>query len=193
MTPHLATDRLADLRGDFDRSFAEPARRHDVEYAELLAVRAGGRPYALRLAQTSGLYPDRAVTPLPGPLAALLGVAGFGGAIVPVYDLAALLGHPVPDRPRWLVLAGGAPPLALAFHELDGHVRVPAGSIMAEGGVMTERDAGASHGGCLRGMVPLAGDTRPIVDLPAARAAVHALAGHTAQEAGHATKGDRQR
>ena len=169
MSPGLVTNRLADLRADFDRSFGEPARRHDEEYAELLAVRAGGRAYALRLSQTAGLFPDRPVTPLPGPIAALLGVAGFSGGIVPVYDLAALLGHPAPDRPRWLVLAAGGPPLALAFHDLDGHVRVPARSIMAEG---------AAGRGSRRGMVPLPGGTRPIVDLPAARAAVHTLTGH---------------
>jgi chemotaxis signal transduction protein len=169
MSADAVADRLADLRGDFDRSFAEPARGHDEEHAELLMVRAGDRPYALRLSQTSGLYPDQRVTPLPGPITALLGVAGFSGAIVPVYDLAALLGHPTPDRPRWLVLATGSPPLALAFHELDGHVRVPSASIIAEG------HAGS---GSLRGMVPLPGGTRPIVDLPAARAAVHNLTGH---------------
>jgi len=173
MSPDLVGRRLTDLREDFDRSFTEPARRHDVEQAELLAVQAGGRPYALRLSQTAGLYPDRPVTPLPGPLSALLGVAGFGGTIVPVYDLAALLGHPLPERPRWLVLAAGAPALALAFHELDGHVRVPAASILAETRVQA--------GDCLRGMVPLAGGTRPIVDLPAARAAVHTLTGHNGE------------
>jgi purine-binding chemotaxis protein CheW len=69
------------------------------------------------------------------------------------------------------VLAAGAPPLALAFHELDGHIRVPAASILAE-------TRAQQAGDCLRGMVPLAGGTRPIVDLPAARAAVHALTGH---------------
>ena len=163
----MVAERLGALRGDFDRSFAEPLRHHDDEHDELLAIRAGGRPYVLRLCQTSGLHPDRPVTPLPGPLPALLGVAGFGGAIVPVYDLAALLGHPVPDRPRWLVLATGQPPLALAFHHLDGHVRVPADTILAEG-----------HAGSLRGMVPLPGGTRPIVDIPAARLAVHRLTGH---------------
>ena len=163
-------ERIAALRDDFDRSFAQPARRHDVEHVELLAIRAGGRPYALRLSQTSGLYPDRPVTALPGPLSALLGVAGFGGAIVPVYDLAALLGHAVSDRPRWLVLASGSPALALAFHELNGHVQVPAESIIAGG--LSARDS-------LRGMVPLPGGTIPIVDVPAARAAVHQLAGHS--------------
>ncbi|GAA3341458.1 hypothetical protein GCM10020358_32870 [Amorphoplanes nipponensis] len=172
MSPTEVTDRLAALRDDFDRSFAEPARQHDAEHAELLAIRAGGRPYALRLAQARGVHSDRPVTPLPGPQPALLGVAGFTGAIVPVYDLAALLGHPLPERPRWLVLALGVPPLALAFHELDGHVRVAASLIVEEAGARAGRDV-------LRGMVALPGGTRPIVDLPSARAAVHQLTGHT--------------
>jgi chemotaxis signal transduction protein len=162
--------RIHRLRGDFDRSFAEPARRHDVEHGGLLAVGAGGRPYALRLSQTAGLHPDRPVTPLPGPQPALLGLAGFAGTVVAVYDLAALLGHPGTGRPRWLVLAAGTPMLALAFHELDGHVRVPADAIVAE--------ASTDGGGCLRGMVTLGGDTRPIVDVPAARILVHTLTGH---------------
>jgi chemotaxis signal transduction protein len=163
-------ERLDELKEEFDSSFTRPARRHDAEHAELLAIHAGGRAYALRLSQTSGVYPDRPVTPLPGPIPALLGVAGFGGAIVPVYDLAALIGHPAPDRPRWLVMAAGTPALAFAFHGLDGHVRVPADTIITESG---ERPHGS-----LRGMVPLAGGTRPIVDLRAARAAVHTLTGH---------------
>jgi chemotaxis signal transduction protein len=238
MSPNVVADRLAQLRNDFDRSFAAPARRSDAEHAELLAVRAGGRPYALRLSQTAGLYPDRPVTPLPGPVPALLGVAGFGGVILPVYDLAALLGHPVPDRARWLVLAAGTPPLALAFHELDGHVRVPADTIMTEAGADPTDDRPADEGrsggrraddgpagerraddgpagerrahdgragerragggrvnggrGCVRGMVPLAGGTRPIVDLSAARAAVHALSGHTGADDGPAGEGKGQ-
>ncbi|MEV6849780.1 chemotaxis protein CheW [Actinoplanes sp. NPDC051411] len=162
--------RIDRLRGDFDRSFTEPARSHDVEHVELLAVGAGGRPYALRLSQTAGLHPDRPVTPLPGPLPALLGLAGFAGTVVPVYDLAALLGHPGAGRPRWLVLAAGTPMLALAFHELHGHVRVAADAIVTE--------ATADGGGCLRGMVTLRGGTQPIVDVPAARALVHSLTGH---------------
>jgi purine-binding chemotaxis protein CheW len=166
----LAGGRVERLRDEFDQSFAQPARSHDVEHVELLAVGAGGRPYALCLSQTAGLHPDRPVTPLPGPLPALLGLAGFAGTVVPVYDLAALLGHPAATRPRWLVLAAGTPPLALAFHELTGHVRVDADAIIGE----TVKDG---HG-FLRGMVALAGGTRPIVDVPAARAAVHALTGH---------------
>jgi purine-binding chemotaxis protein CheW len=174
MSPALegtVASRIEQLRGEFDGSFAEPVRRHDEEHVELLVIRAGDRPYALRLSQTSGLHPDRPVTPLPGPLAALLGLAGFAGTVVPVFDLAALLGHPLPERPRWLVLATGTPPFGLAFHELHGHVRVPARTIVAE--------AGDGRKGCLRGMVTLPGGVRPIVDVPAARTAVHTLVGHT--------------
>ncbi|GAA0568718.1 hypothetical protein GCM10010172_61260 [Paractinoplanes ferrugineus] len=163
--------RITRLRTDFDRSFAQPQDSHDVEHVELLAVRAAGRPYALRLAQTAGLHPDRPVTPLPGPLPALLGLAGFVGAVVPVYDLAALLGHPAADRPRWLVMAAGTPLLALAFHDVDGHVRVAAEAIISEA-------SGDGRRGVLRGMVALDGATRPIIDVPAARAVVHQMAGH---------------
>jgi chemotaxis signal transduction protein len=163
--------RFSRLRTDFDRSFAQPLSSHDVEHVELLAVRAGGRPYALRLAQTAGLHPDRPVTPLPGPLPALLGLAGFAGTPVPVYDLGALLGHQIADRPRWLVLAAGSPPLGLAFHDLDGHVRVTAEAIIGEA-------AGDGRRGVLRGMARLDGTTRPIIDVPAARAVVHQMAGH---------------
>lgn len=172
MSPSEVTDRRAALREEFDRSFTEPARQHDAEFAELLAIRAGGRPYALRLSQASGVHCDRPVTPLPGPQPALLGVAGFSGTTVPVYDLAALLGHGVPERPRWLVLADGRPALALAFHHLDGHVRIPLSTIVGEADGHSGRDV-------LRGMAALPGGIRPIVDLPAARAVVHQLTGHT--------------
>jgi chemotaxis signal transduction protein len=175
MTPPeylTVAERIEQLRTEFDGSFAEPVRNHDVEHVELLAIRAGDRRYAMRLSQTSGLHPDRPVTPLPGPLPALLGLAGFAGTVVPIYDLAALLGHPVADRPRWLVLAAGAPPLGLAFHELDGHLRVEAGAIVRETG-------GNGRRGPLRGMVELSDGVRPVVDVPAARIAVHRLAGHS--------------
>lgn len=165
-------ERVARLRADFDRSFAEPARVFDGENIELLAVRAGERPYAIRLDQASGVHPDRPVTPLPTTVRALLGVAGYAGVVVPVYDLAALLGHPVPQRPRWLLLTTGAPPLAFAFHELERHLRVPASDVI-DGAA-----DGAGQQGCLHGMVRLADGNRPIVDVPSARGLVHQLAGH---------------
>ncbi|WIM93679.1 chemotaxis protein CheW [Actinoplanes oblitus] len=162
--------RVERLRADFDHSFSVPARTLDDEAVELLAVGAGGRAYALRLSQTSGLYPDRPVTPLPTTVPALRGLAGFAGVVVPVYDLAALLGHAIAEEPRWLVLATGTPPLALAFHQLDHHVRVPVADVV-DGSGTTSRS-------CLRGMVRLPDGDRPIVDVPATRALAHRMAGH---------------
>jgi chemotaxis signal transduction protein len=170
--PVTVAERVARLRDDFDRSFAEPARVIDDENVELLAVRAGDRPYAIRLDQSSGVHPDRPVTALPTTVRALLGVAGYAGVVVPVYDLAALLGHPVPRRPRWLLQAPGTPPLALAFHELDRHLRV------AVTDVVDGTADRAGRRGCLHGMVRLPDGDRPIVDVPSARELVHQLAGH---------------
>ncbi|MEV0136524.1 chemotaxis protein CheW [Dactylosporangium sp. NPDC050688] len=133
-------------------------------------MRVGGHRYALRLTQAAGLFPDRPVTRLPGPLPALRGVASFRGSIVPVYDLGAVFGHPLPATARWLVLAAGEPPVALAFEELDGHLRVPRE-------VIVEESTGHGPRGCLRGIVPLDGGARPIIDVPAVRAAIQRLTG----------------
>lgn len=164
----IVADRVARLRDDFDGSFTEPARVFDEQTVELLAVRAGEQRYAIRLDQAAAVHHDRLVTALPTTVRALLGVAGFGGAVIPVFDLATLLGHPVPHRPRWLLLATGTPALAFAFHELHRHVRVAATAVI---------DGGARPG-CLHGMARLDDGDRPIVDIPATREFVHQLAGH---------------
>ncbi|GLY00275.1 MULTISPECIES: chemotaxis protein CheW [Actinoplanes] len=172
-------DRVGQVRADFNRSFAEPLRVLDGGIVELLAIGVGDRPYVIRLAQTAGVHPDRKITPLPSTVRGLLGVAGFAGSIVPVYDLAALLGHPKPERPRWLVLAAGTPMLALAFHQLDRHVRVQSGDMLES----ADEESGQ---GCLQGMVRLPDGNRPIVDVPATRALVHRLAGHQFDAEPHA-------
>ncbi|MET7418769.1 chemotaxis protein CheW [Dactylosporangium sp. NPDC005555] len=177
--------RLAELRDSFDSSFADPHREQVAGFDDLLAIRVGGHRYALRLTQAAGLFPDRPVTRLPGPLPSLLGVASFRGSIVPVYDLAAVFGHPAAGpaekgskAARWLVLAAGEPLVALAFEELDGHLRVP-------GELIVEESTGHGPRGCLRGIVPLEGGARPIVDVPAVRAAIEALTGRAGKTAGN--------
>lgn len=166
------TERLRRLRDDFDRGFAEPPRRHVTAHHDLIGLRAGDRHYALRLPDTAGLFVDRAVTPLPGPLPALLGVAGFRGVVVPVYELAAVLGHAGGQARRWLVLAAGEPLIALAFDSLDGHLRVPAELVVPE-------PDGQGRRGCLDGMVLLPDGPRSVVDVPAVRAAIHTMTGRT--------------
>ena len=158
-------ERLVGLRDLFDRSFVEPPRERVAVAEDLLAVRTGGRRYALRLAQTDGVFPERPLMPLPGPVPGLLGLAGFRRTIVPVYDLGAVLGNASQTTPRWLVLVAGAPPVAVAFDELDGHLRVPADVVVPE----------AEARACLSGLVRLPDGPRPIVDLGAVRATIQGM------------------
>jgi len=160
-------ERLAALREAFDRSFVEPPREQVALAEDLLAVRAANRRYALRLAQTEGVFPDRPIMPLPGPVPGLLGLAGFRRTIVPVYDLGTVLGTPSAAAPRWLVLVAGTPPVAAAFDVLDGHLRVPADAVVPD---TTTR-------GCLNGMVRLPDGPRPVVDLAAVRVAIESMRG----------------
>ena len=117
------------LRREFDRSFAAPAYVGAEETLDLLALRAGGDAYALRLADVTGLLVDRRIVPLPATVPAFLGLIGMRGGVVAVWSLGALLGYGV-DRelPRWMVLVGGrggGHALALAFERFEGHLRVP--------------------------------------------------------------------
>ena len=125
--PDLAR-RAAAMRLAFDRTFAAPVRIATAIHHDLLAVRLGADPYALRLAEVGGLFADRKITRVPGSAAALLGIAGFRGALMPVYSLRTLLGSNSTQMPRWLLVAAHAP-LALAFDSFDGHLRVTADTI----------------------------------------------------------------
>jgi chemotaxis signal transduction protein len=116
-------ERAAELRRAFDRSFSDQARRDTTPTEDLLAIRIGPEPYAIRASEIAGLFADKSITPIPSRAPALLGVGGFRGTIVPVYSLPALLGHPMGAAPRWIVIASGLP-VALAFEALDGHLRV---------------------------------------------------------------------
>jgi chemotaxis signal transduction protein len=123
--------RAEELRLAFDRAFAEPLRPDATFKEDLLAVRIEAQAFAIRLSEISGLFADKKVTPVPGGHAALRGIAGFRGAIVPVYDLQILLGHASTSTPRWLVIAATAP-IALAFEAFDGQLRVARDAILLQ-------------------------------------------------------------
>lgn len=168
MTPADAARRLADLRQAFDVSFAAPpATRHD-DLVDLLAVTVGHEPLAVPLAAMAGLVTDRVVTPLPGSPPELVGVAGLRGQLVPVYDLAALLGRaPAAERsaPRWLLLAAGSPVFAVAADRVDGHLRVPPDAI-------AQPDSATGSAPATGAVVHVGGAPRAVVDMPAIRATV---------------------
>jgi purine-binding chemotaxis protein CheW len=120
--------RAAALREAFDRTFAAPPAAVGRTVTDLLAVQVGGDPYLIRMAEVGGLAVDRVVTPLPGAPPALAGLAGVRGGILPVYDLAALLGYPRAVSPRWIAVLADAP-IAVAVDGFDGYLRRAEGEI----------------------------------------------------------------
>lgn len=124
-------DRAAMLRQAFDRSFTEPVRHDAATLVDFLAIRVGDQPWAIRLDEVAGLYAGRSITPVPSSAAGLVGIAGFRGTILPIYDLARLLGRAASAPLRWLVTAAGAP-AGFAFEGFDRHVRVRADAVLRQ-------------------------------------------------------------
>jgi chemotaxis signal transduction protein len=122
---------VAELRARFDQSFAEAPAPADAPFEDLLGIRAGAIPHAVRVSEISRLVVDRTITPVPTPVADLLGFTSYHGSIVPVYDLRAVLGLVEGTKPRWLVIAAAAE-VGLAFAEFGGHVRVRRDAILPQ-------------------------------------------------------------
>ncbi len=122
---------LLDLRREFDLAFAALPRTETLEFENLVAIRVGSAPYAVRLSAITDLLTNKRITALPNAPPELLGIAGFRGEIFPVYDLRALLGQPVNGNPRWMILAGRM--LAFVFDGVDGCIRVPQNTILPAG------------------------------------------------------------
>ena len=162
--PSGLADRAGELRRAFDRAFAEAVAHDAVQTDDLLGVRIGADPYALRLSEIAGLYVDRAVTRFPSGAPALLGFASFRGSMAPVYDLHLLLGRPVAKTPRWLVVARAAP-VAFAFEAFERHLRVPRAAMAAQGEGQTSQPL-------IKEFVSIDGLIRPIVHLPSVLGAI---------------------
>jgi chemotaxis signal transduction protein len=163
-------ERLLRFRHAFDDAFAAAPLTTSDTFEDLLAVRVGGDPYALRVREITGLVASRKIVPLPSGRAELLGIAGIRGALVAVYSLAALLGYAGDSKPTaWLALAGTSEPIGLGFEEFEGFVRVRSGDVYAApsaGGT-----PGALH------VVRVENQSRRIVDIPKAIAALAVHAG----------------
>lgn len=124
------------LRREFDAAFAAPAELLASDQVELLLIKVAGRPYALRLTEISGLMPTRKIVALPTRVSELIGIVGLRGGLVPIYQLAGLLGHE--DRTGqalpWLILVGAPDPVGLMFDVFEGHVRARGDQLMASAG-----------------------------------------------------------
>lgn len=165
-----ASRKAAELRLAFDLAFAEPARSGSAAMEDFLAIRVGEDAYVLRLAEVASLSPLRSVTRLPTQVPALLGLMGFRGAIVPLYDLRVLLGYPARGTPRWTVIAAGTL-LGLVFDAFDGHERHPPEA--------SAQPAGATHARPhVREVLSSAGALRPVVSLESLLETIHNGAQH---------------
>jgi chemotaxis signal transduction protein len=153
----------AALRSLFDERFTVAAVSNPERLEDLLAIRVGADPYVLCLSEIAGLYADRRVVAVPGPVSQLLGIVGLRGTMAPVYDLAALLHYPSAASPRWMVIAGGPQPVGFAFESFEAHVQVARASLVNDEEQATSAVTTGQH---VRGNVRVAGALRPIIHIP---------------------------
>jgi chemotaxis signal transduction protein len=168
-SPVTCRDRLGQLCRAFDRSFAEPLRVAAEDRVSLLMIGCGRQPFALRSLQVTELVADRSLVAVPSRHPELLGIAGIRGALVPVFDLAALLGSARQEaRPQWLVLADRHAPVGLAFDRLEGYSHVSPVDFYVE-----ETSPGPRH---VRQLVRTGSVVRGLIDIPAILQAIRGRA-----------------
>jgi len=131
----------AQLKQAFDRSFALPPSLVSPEVEDLLMIRVAGDPYAIRLCDIAEIVTDRSIVPVPAVTPNLLGLTGIHGGIVPVFGLSSILGYgPDPGSPRWMILCGAEDPIALAFSDFEGYLRLPASALHADENLSAPRE-----------------------------------------------------
>ena len=90
MIPGTQIESAARQREAFDRSFTLPVRA-PAELQSLVLLRAGEQAYALPLDHVLSIEHERKILTAPSRAAALVGLSAVGGAVLPVFSLAALL------------------------------------------------------------------------------------------------------
>lgn len=155
----ILEDRAVRLRDEFDERFATPAASTREEFVDFLLVQVAAHRFALRLSQIAGLTRSLPVVSVPSGRTELLGLSSIRGTILSVYSMAKMLGlAEAPPSTSWLALSGNPDPIAVAFHELDGFVRVPSSSAL-------QAPSSEEASRLTRGVLRVAAMARPIVDL----------------------------
>jgi chemotaxis signal transduction protein len=149
--------RAAELRAAFDDAFGRPAALTEGATEDLLPIRVAADLYALRIPELTGLLVKRRVVPLPSRRAELVGLCGVRGELVPVYSLSLLLGYGAEPAAKWLAVCGTPRPVALAFDEIDGFLRLPRTGLYA----LDRADASRPH---LAEAVRIGATTRRVID-----------------------------
>lgn len=172
MSHQAAARHAEDLRREFDAGFAHAANDSVVRHEGVLEIDLDGTRCGIRLSEIAGLFSGVVITPLPTSVPELLGIGSSRGAILPVYDLAAIVGFRADERTahesRWLVTANAAF-VGLAFRSFEGHLRVETDSVLP----YTSGDTASSH---VHEGVRTGNRTLPIVSLRSVLAAISVLA-----------------
>jgi chemotaxis signal transduction protein len=147
------TTRAQELRGAFDGEFAAAPRAPQHGLRDVLCIRVGGEPYAIRLDDIASLHAELRIVALPTRAPELLGAAAIRATVVPIYDLAIVLGAAGAVAQRWAVVHRGGR-AGFAFEGYDGHARVAETTISA-----------AAQRGHIAGQLVIDGQPRLIVDL----------------------------
>jgi chemotaxis signal transduction protein len=146
-----------ELRREFDAVFARAAQPRSADFEDFLAIQLGGAKYAVRLTDTSGLFQGKKITPLPGDMPGLLGIAGFRGTVLPVFSLGVFMGHPANATAKWMFLTTSN--IAFVFDQLDTYTRISRDAVLP-----------ANLGGTAREhvsqVVIVEGVIRPVANLP---------------------------
>ena len=126
-------NKVSQLRQAFDCTFAMPSSLASSEFQDLLTIRIAGDPYAIRLFDITEIISEQRVFSVPSVTPNLLGLVGIRGRILPVFSLSSMLGYGTDlDSPRWMILCGSEEPIALAFSDFDGYLRLPSSSLHAD-------------------------------------------------------------
>jgi chemotaxis signal transduction protein len=158
--PTLAT--AGALRRLFDEAFAAPAQSRPDRLQDLLAIRVGSDPYALRLSEIAGLHAGLKIVPVPSPAVQLLGIVGVRSMMAPIYDLARILGYPPTASTRWIIFARALQAVGFAFESFESHLQVSEASLaMGE----AQDAASVNTGQPVRGTVRVHGAQRPIIHM----------------------------
>jgi hypothetical protein len=116
------TRRVAAMRDGFDSSFARPeVHAPTTGGTRVLVVRVGAIRYAVPLADCAALLPAPSIRALPTTVGGFRGVTLANGALVAVYDLAALLRIARLDDARWLLVTAGPDQIGLLAEAIEGH------------------------------------------------------------------------
>lgn len=133
-------NKAAALRQAFDLSFALPPPPALPEVEDILTIRVAGDPYAILLRDITGMVAGRKVVPVSSSRPDVIGLAGIRGGVIPVFGLTSILGYAqAASASRWMILCGAEEPIALAFSDFEGYLRLPKSSFHADGNLRATR------------------------------------------------------